>query len=169
MIRGRLKAALDDLFTQGVSEGWWSTAGAGRFTVELPKHEGMGDFSTNFALVVAGPVALLGDAAGYVDALTGEGLALAFGQAGDLAAAVAAGDLAAYARAHRRRVVLPHAVTRLALVAQARPVLRRRVIRALRDDPVLFTRLLGVLDGALSPAGVGALRTLRFLGRLAHA
>lgn len=54
MIRGRLKAALDDLFTQGVSEGWWSTAGAGRFAVELPKHEGMGDFSTNFALVVAG-------------------------------------------------------------------------------------------------------------------
>jgi arginyl-tRNA synthetase len=54
MIRGRLKAALDDLFTQGVSEGWWSAAGAGRFAVELPKHEGMGDFSTNFALVVAG-------------------------------------------------------------------------------------------------------------------
>lgn len=54
MIRGRLKAALDDLFTQGVSEGWWSAVGAGRFAVELPKHEGMGDFSTNFALVVAG-------------------------------------------------------------------------------------------------------------------
>lgn len=54
MIRGRLKAALDDLFTRGVSEGWWSAAGAGRFAVELPKHEGMGDFSTNFALVVAG-------------------------------------------------------------------------------------------------------------------
>jgi arginyl-tRNA synthetase len=54
MIRGRLKAALDDLFTQGVSEGWWSAASAGRFAVELPKHEGMGDFSTNFALVVAG-------------------------------------------------------------------------------------------------------------------
>ncbi len=54
MVRGRLKAALDDLFIQGVSEGWWSAAGGGRFTVELPKHEGMGDFSTNFALVVAG-------------------------------------------------------------------------------------------------------------------
>jgi arginyl-tRNA synthetase len=54
MIRGRLKAALDDLFTRGVSEGLWSAAGAGRFAVELPKHEGMGDFSTNFALVVAG-------------------------------------------------------------------------------------------------------------------
>lgn len=119
--------------------------------------------------VVAGPVALLGDAAGYVDALTGEGLALGFGQAGDLAAAVAAGDLASYARGHRRRVLLPHAVTRLALFAQARPALRRRAIRALGDDPVLFTRLLGMLDGVLSPAGVGALRTLRFLGRLAHA
>lgn len=54
MIRGRLKAALDNLFAQGVSEGLWSQAGAGRFAVELPKHEGMGDFATNFALVVAG-------------------------------------------------------------------------------------------------------------------
>ena len=54
MIRGRLKAALDALFAQGVEEGLWSSAAAGRYAVELPKHEGMGDFATNFALVVAG-------------------------------------------------------------------------------------------------------------------
>ena len=54
MIRGRLKAALDALFAQGVDEGLWSSAATGRYAVELPKHEGMGDFATNFALVVAG-------------------------------------------------------------------------------------------------------------------
>ncbi len=55
MIRSRLKNVLDDCFDQGRAEGLWSGAAAGKFTVELPKHEGMGDFSTNMALVLAGP------------------------------------------------------------------------------------------------------------------
>jgi arginyl-tRNA synthetase len=54
MIRGRLKSIIDHCFMQGASEGIWSSAAAGRFTVELPKHEGQGDYSTNLALVIAG-------------------------------------------------------------------------------------------------------------------
>ena len=54
MIRLRLKKVLDTCFDEGVSEGLWSSAGAGKFAVELPKHEGQGDFSTNIALVLAG-------------------------------------------------------------------------------------------------------------------
>jgi len=54
MIRSQLKELLDSCFNQGVSEGLWSQAGAGKFTVELPKHEGLGDYSTNMALVLAG-------------------------------------------------------------------------------------------------------------------
>lgn len=54
MIRSRLKKVLDGCFDQGVAEGLWTAAAAGKFTVELPKHEGMGDFSTNMALVLAG-------------------------------------------------------------------------------------------------------------------
>lgn len=54
MIRSQLKKVLDDCFDQGVVEGLWSEGSAGKFTVELPKHEGQGDFSTNFALVLAG-------------------------------------------------------------------------------------------------------------------
>ncbi len=54
MIRARLKNALDGCFHQGVAEGLWTDGAAGKFTVELPKHEGMGDFATNIALVVAG-------------------------------------------------------------------------------------------------------------------
>lgn len=54
MIRARLKNAIDGCFDQGVAEGLWTNGAAGKFTVELPKHEGMGDFATNIALVVAG-------------------------------------------------------------------------------------------------------------------
>jgi arginyl-tRNA synthetase len=54
MIRAQLKSALDGCFDQGVAEGLWTSGAAGKFTVELPKHDSMGDFSTNMALVVAG-------------------------------------------------------------------------------------------------------------------
>lgn len=54
MIRSRLKKVLDSCFDQGVAEGLWSAGAAGKFAVELPKHEGMGDFATNMALVLAG-------------------------------------------------------------------------------------------------------------------
>jgi arginyl-tRNA synthetase len=54
MIRTQLKKVLDDCFNDGVAEGLWSTGAAGKFTVELPRHEEQGDFSTNLALVLAG-------------------------------------------------------------------------------------------------------------------
>ncbi len=54
MIRTRLKDVVDKCFQQGVDDGKWSDAGAGKFAVELPKHKGQGDFSTNIALVLAG-------------------------------------------------------------------------------------------------------------------
>lgn len=130
---------------------------------------GAGPFEQTVRGVVAGRVALVGDASGYLDALTGEGLTLAFAQAIDLARAVAEDDLAGYARAHRRRGLQPLAVTRLALLAEAHPGLRRRVVRALAADPELFSRLLAVLDGAAPPSSLGPLRALRFLGHLVHA
>jgi len=54
MIRLQVKSVLDDCFLQGVAEGSWSGAGGGKYTVELPRHEGQGDFSSNIALVLAG-------------------------------------------------------------------------------------------------------------------
>jgi arginyl-tRNA synthetase len=54
MIRARIKAAVDACFQKGVAAGYWSDAGAGKYAVELPKHQGQGDFSTNLAMVVAG-------------------------------------------------------------------------------------------------------------------
>jgi hypothetical protein len=97
-------------------------------------------------------VALVGDAAGYVDAVTGEGLALAFAEALALGPALAAGDLAAYARASARLRRIPEAITRLVLALSRRPAPRRRAIAALAADPAFFGRLLGTL-GAGRPLG----------------
>ena len=49
-------------------------------------------------------LALIGEASGSVDAITGEGLTVAFQQALALAEALAAGDLQLYQAAHRRIV-----------------------------------------------------------------
>ncbi len=54
MIRAQVKKAVDRCFAQGVTEGLWSAAGADRYTVELPKHQGQGDFATNVAMILAG-------------------------------------------------------------------------------------------------------------------
>ncbi len=54
MIRERLKGIVDTCFTRGVSEGKWSDAAAEKYTLEAPKREGQGDFSTNMAMVMAG-------------------------------------------------------------------------------------------------------------------
>ncbi|GAB4334548.1 MAG: arginine--tRNA ligase [Desulfobulbaceae bacterium] len=54
MIKSRLKERLDACFRAGVEKGYWSAAAADKYTVEVPRHEGQGDFSTNLALVAAG-------------------------------------------------------------------------------------------------------------------
>lgn len=54
MIKSQLKDILDSCFARGVSEAKWSNAGAEKYTLEVPKREGQGDFSTNMAMVLAG-------------------------------------------------------------------------------------------------------------------
>ncbi|MFQ5700217.1 MAG: NAD(P)/FAD-dependent oxidoreductase [Acidobacteriota bacterium] len=62
--------------------------------------------------VVSGRYALIGDASGSVDALTGEGVSLALRQALALGAALREGDLRAYGAAHARLMRLPAAMSR---------------------------------------------------------
>ncbi|MGW8286952.1 MAG: arginine--tRNA ligase domain-containing protein, partial [Desulfobulbales bacterium] len=54
MIKAQIKKLLDIYFAKGVAQGLWSEAAANSYTVELPKHVAHGDFSTNFAMLVAG-------------------------------------------------------------------------------------------------------------------
>ena len=102
--------------------------------------------------VVCGNVALVGDASGSVDAITGEGLALGFRQAMALADAMERGDLSRYEAAHRRLSRRPALMARLMLMLDGRPRLRERAIRAMALDARVFARLLAVHVGAKSQA-----------------
>lgn len=111
-------------------------------------------------------VALLGDASGSVDAITGEGLCLSFRQALALADALPTGNLRHYQRAHRRLARRPFAMGRLLLLLDKAPVLRLRALRSLSAHPELFARLLAVHVGATSPAhlaSTSALLAWRFM------
>jgi flavin-dependent dehydrogenase len=116
--------------------------------------------------VTRGNVALIGDASGSVDAITGEGLCLSFHQAAALAKALERGDLTLYQRAHRRLARRPTFMARMMLALDARPTLRRRVLRAFSANPAIFARMLAVHVGATSPAHLamtGAMLGWRFL------
>ncbi len=152
-------------------------AGAPRDSRDL----GCGPLARRPRAVVRGRIALVGDASGYLDAITGEGLSLAFHHAVALVEAIEAIEavpagaseppgrerLAAYARAHRRLRRLPEAVIRLLLAVERRPRLRHRMVRALAADPALFERLLGVHARTLAPRDLGVGGALRLAYRLA--
>jgi len=109
--------------------------------------------------VVTKRVALIGDAAGAVDALTGEGLALGFKHALALAEAIANGDLSRYERTHRSISRPPELMAKLMLAVGSRRRVRRRVLHALAVQPKLFTFMLGVHAGGapITAAPLGAL------------
>jgi len=111
---------------------------------ELSRDRGAGPLRQRVRKAVRGNVALVGDAAGYVDAITGEGLSIAFHQADALAKALSGGDLAPYAREVRRIAAVPEALTHLLLWVERRPALRRRMIAALAREPKVFSRILAV-------------------------
>jgi flavin-dependent dehydrogenase len=113
-------------------------------------------------------VALVGDAAGYLDALTGEGLTLAFHCAGALVEVLAHGkSLRAYESDYRRLSRTYYWVTGLLLAVRKRPWLRRRMMNALARQPGLFDRLLAINCGEpLASLGVGGL--LRLINGMAR-
>jgi flavin-dependent dehydrogenase len=116
--------------------------------------------------VYRGNVALIGDASGSVDAITGEGLALSFRQATALAGALAGNELEGYQKAHRRLFRRPRLMGNLLLLLDRRSRLRQRSMRALEAAPQLFERMLGYHLGESRPlelATAGAVFGWRFL------
>jgi len=110
-------------------------------------------------------VALVGDAAGYLDPLTGEGITLGLVTARALVRALARGEpLAHYERAYRRLSRNYYRMTALLLALAPRRPLRRRVIGALARYPEVFDHFLAVNDGATALHALG----WRGLARLAH-
>ena len=97
--------------------------------------------------VTSGNIALIGDASGSVDAITGEGLALCFRQALELAHALRVEDLNLYERAHARLHRLPHFMSRTMLLMDRSPALMTRALATLQRKPDLFSHLLQVHIG----------------------
>jgi len=96
-------------------------------------------------------LALIGDASGTVDAITGEGLGLSFRQAEILAHSLKSGNLNRYQEAHRRLAMRPLSMARLMLILDGRPRLQERTLRVFRRHPEVFRKFLALHVGALSP------------------
>ena len=116
---------------------------------------GAGPFDRRATSRVADRLVLLGDAAGYVDAVTGDGLALGFTCAEDLAALVpaalargaGAGALRPWERAWRRRFLTYAAWTRAMLALARHAAVRRRVLALAAARPATFERVVAAAVG----------------------
>jgi len=115
----------------------------------LSRTRGAGPLRQRSTRRVSGRVLLVGDAAGYVDALTGEGIALGLAQARAAVEAVVAGRPddyeATYQRLGRRHKLLTQAL----LVSSRVPAVRRRIVPLAARLPRVFA---GVVDQLARPA-----------------
>ncbi len=123
---------------------------------------GYGPLRVDVAEPARDGLVLLGDAAGYVDAITGEGVGLAVAKARALAHFVAPAlrsaqeqlrlsDLRPYL-AEARRLERHHVLlTGLLLRLRQSPGLLERTIAALASDPQLFRHFLAANQGEVSP------------------
>jgi menaquinone-9 beta-reductase len=100
--------------------------------------------------VTLGKVALVGDASGSADAVTGEGIGLSFRQALLLAEAVAADNLDIYEAGHPLIQRMPHLMSRVMLRMDAWPWMRERAMSVLSGQPQLFAHLLALHLGERS-------------------
>ena len=110
---------------------------------------------TQLPAVTRERVALVGDASGTVDAITGQGLSLSFQQAIPLAEAFERGDLTHYESAHRRIAAAPVMMSRLMLIMERNVWARRRIFRLFQSTPSLFSKLMAIHTGALPISSVG--------------
>jgi flavin-dependent dehydrogenase len=94
---------------------------------------------------VAGRVLLVGDAAGYEDALTGEGVSLAVKQARAAVAAIADENPSSYEAAWRRITRDYRLLTRTLVLATSAQVGRRAVVPALSLLPRVFGKAVNTL------------------------
>jgi flavin-dependent dehydrogenase len=127
---------------------------------DLPR--AVGPLQRSVKSVVADGVLLIGDAAGYLDAITGEGLSLALAQALCLEQTLVpvlqrtpgsptARELTPYARAHHVIVRPCYQMTQLVLWLSRHATLAERVIQVLHRQPAIFQHLLSASMGLASP------------------
>ncbi len=106
---------------------------------------GAGPLRQRASRLRSGRVLLVGDAAGYVDALTGEGLAAGFAQAEELVRAVESGRPESYDRAAQRVTRRSRTLTVGLLAATSQPWVRRRLVPAAARVPRAFGTAVDLL------------------------
>ena len=92
-------------------------------------------------------VALIGDASGGVDAITGEGLCLTFRQAALLGECLASGDLGRYQRRHHALGRRPALMSHLMLFMAKHPLIRKRAMQVFQTNPGAFAGMLALHVG----------------------
>jgi menaquinone-9 beta-reductase len=127
-----------------------------RLAKAIPTSTEMGAVTASRRLqcVHRGSVALVGDASGSVDAITGEGLELSFKQAVAFARSLRAGDPHRYQREHEAMGGRIRAMAALLLSLDRHPALRRKALATLARWPKMFQLLMDVHNGqAPTPRG----------------
>jgi len=104
-----------------------------------------GPLRQNVRTRAAGRVLLVGDAAGYVDALTGEGMGMAFGAADLLVDCVVRDRPDTYDLQWRRLTRRYRVLTAALVAASAQPRVRAAIVPAAQAMPTVFERLVGLL------------------------
>ncbi|MGA7632470.1 MAG: NAD(P)/FAD-dependent oxidoreductase [Terriglobales bacterium] len=97
--------------------------------------------------VYRGRTVLVGDASGGVDAITGEGLCLAFQQAALLGECLASGKLALYQKRHRSLLRRPALIGRMMLFMAGHSRLRRRIMQVFQEHSRSFAGMLAMHVG----------------------
>ena len=114
------------------------TLGPRLSALPLSRVRGAGPLRQRSTRRVSGRVLLVGDAAGYVDALTGEGIAVGLASARAAVEAVVAGDLGRYERDWRRVTWRHDLLTQGLLAATRHRTLRTRIVPAAAAMPRVF-------------------------------
>jgi flavin-dependent dehydrogenase len=109
---------------------------------------GGGPFEQRVARRVRGNVLLVGDAAGYLDPLTGEGVALGMQTALEAVRAIADGDPERYEARWRSLTRRHFALTSTLLGIVRRPALHRPFVAAARALPFVFDAVLSGTGGS---------------------
>ncbi len=125
--------------------GWFPTLARHLGTTSVGRARGCGPLRQVVAQRVLGRVLLVGDAAGYEDALTGEGISLALKQARAAIAAIVSGRPQSYEREWfsltRKYRLLTHGL----VLATASRVGRRAIVPASALLPGVFRRTVDIL------------------------
>lgn len=166
-IQGRPEAALREALAR--SPGFSKTLAAAELVSRV---QATGPLGQKARRVYGDGLLLVGDAAGALDPITGEGFSLAldtaFLAAETLEGCYQSGDFSAralkpYAKKRRRARRDVAALTAIVLTLASRPALARRVIKNLARFPKTFEKLLGITAGSSPITAVGPRDALRIV------